>query len=222
MLPSGKRGIEQKQLQTPLAPQPPQLLLASKQQTTGILAKQIPQETMVLAELGGKLRESLRKLHTRSGHVTAKQLNQVLSEVARALIEADVSVKLVMTLRDNVKQKVEKMIEDEEDEDDEDKQEQRASNVSKLVQKAVVDELVSLLEPNRKPYSMKRGKANVILFVGLQGAGKTTTIAKYANYYQRRGWKTAMVCADTFRYVLELDFVPCCSVVQDMYVVGSL
>jgi signal recognition particle subunit SRP54 len=29
--------------------------------------------------------------------------------------------------------------------------------------------------------------------------GKTTTIAKFANYYQRRGWKTAMVCADTFR-----------------------
>ncbi len=155
---------------------------------------------MVLAELGGKLRESLRKLHIRSGHVTAKQLNQVLSEVARALIEADVSVKLVMTLRDNVKEKVEKMIEDEdEDEDDEDKQQQRASNVSKLVQKAVVDELVQLLEPSRKPYSMKRGKPNVILFVGLQGAGKTTTIAKFANYYQRRGWKTAMVCADTFR-----------------------
>lgn len=155
---------------------------------------------MVLAELGGKLRESLRKLHTRSGHVTAKQLNQVLSEVARALIEADVSVKLVMTLRDNVKKKVEKMIEDEDDSDDDDaKREQRASNVSKLVQKAVVDELVDLLEPSRKPYGMKRGKPNVILFVGLQGAGKTTTIAKYANYYQRRGWKTAMVCADTFR-----------------------
>jgi len=156
---------------------------------------------MVLAELGGKLRESLRKLHTRSGHVTAKQLNQVLSDVARALIESDVSVKLVMTLRDNVKQKVEKIIEDEsDDEDDSDtKREQRASNVSKLVQKAVVDELVALLEPSRKPYAMKRGKPNVILFVGLQGAGKTTTIAKYANYYQRRGWKTAMVCADTFR-----------------------
>jgi len=46
---------------------------------------------------------------------------------------------------------------------------------------------------------MKRNKPNVILFVGLQGAGKTTSIAKYAHYYQRRGWKTAMVCADTFR-----------------------
>ncbi|CAN0164821.1 unnamed protein product, partial [Discosporangium mesarthrocarpum] len=33
----------------------------------------------------------------------------------------------------------------------------------------------------------------------LQGAGKTTTIAKFAHYYQRKGWKVAMVCADTFR-----------------------
>jgi signal recognition particle GTPase len=30
-------------------------------------------------------------------------------------------------------------------------------------------------------------------------AGKTTTIAKFANFYQRKGWKTCMVCADTFR-----------------------
>jgi len=95
------------------------------------------------------------------------------------------------------------LIQDDDDDDDvgddEEKRERRASNVSKLVQKAVVEELVNLLEPSRKPYTMKRGKPNVILFVGLQGSGKTTSIAKYANYYQRRGWKVAMVCADTFR-----------------------
>lgn len=50
-----------------------------------------------------------------------------------------------------------------------------------------------------KPYEMKKNRPNVIMFVGLQGAGKTTTIGKFANYYQRKGWRTAMVCADTFR-----------------------
>jgi signal recognition particle subunit SRP54 len=148
---------------------------------------------MVLAELGGKLRESLRKLHT-GGTVTKQQLNQLLTEISRALIESDVNVKLVMGLRENVKTKVEKLIEDNDTED-----ERQSPNVSKMVQKAVVEELVQLLEPSRKPYNMKRGKPNIILFVGLQGAGKTTTIAKFANYHQRRGWKTAMVCADTFR-----------------------
>ena len=157
---------------------------------------------MVLAELGGKLRDSLRKLHSNSGHVTQKHLNQLLSEIARALIESDVNVKLVMQLRENVKSKVENWIEEDDDDDDADNADQatsRATNVSKKVQSAIVEELVSLLEPERRPYNMKRGKPNVILFVGLQGAGKTTTIAKFANYYQRRGWKTCMVCADTFR-----------------------
>lgn len=63
-----------------------------------------------------------------------------------------------------------------------------------------MDELTVLLTPKKsKAYKMKRNKPNVMLFVGLQGAGKTTSIAKFANYYQRKGWKVAMVCADTFR-----------------------
>jgi signal recognition particle subunit SRP54 len=150
---------------------------------------------MVLAELGGKLRDSLRKLHSASGHVTEKQLHQLLTEITRALIESDVNVKMVMELRENVKTKVQGILE----EDDDNATEDRPSNVSKTVQRAVVDELVNLLSPSKKPYTMKRGKPNVVLFVGLQGAGKTTTIAKFANYYQKRGYKTAMVCADTFR-----------------------
>ena len=37
------------------------------------------------------------------------------------------------------------------------------------------------------------------MFVGLQGSGKTTTCTKYAYFYQKLGWKVALVCADTFR-----------------------
>jgi len=37
------------------------------------------------------------------------------------------------------------------------------------------------------------------MFVGLQGSGKTTTCTKYAAYYQKKGWRTALICADTFR-----------------------
>ncbi len=159
--------------------------------------------TMVLAELGGKLRDSLRKLQTGGqGDVTKAQLHQILNEIARALMEADVNVKLVMTLRDKVQSRVEHLLRSEEDEE---VPRRHSSNLSKTVQRAVDDELVALLSPGgevkgaKKVYTMKRGKPNVILFLGLQGAGKTTSIAKFANYYQRRGWKTAMVCADTFR-----------------------
>ena len=56
-----------------------------------------------------------------------------------------------------------------------------------------------MLDPKRKPYVPKKGKPNVIMFVGLQGCGKTTSCTKLAYHYQRKGWKTALVCADTFR-----------------------
>lgn len=151
---------------------------------------------MVLAELGGKLRESLRKLQSSSSGVDTETLNTLLSEISRALIESDVNVSLVMKMRENIKERVGDAVKKHE----ENSSSSSSVNVSKLVQKAVVDELTSLLTPEQtKPYKMRRNKPNVILFVGLQGAGKTTSIAKFANYYQRKGWKTAMVCADTFR-----------------------
>ena len=44
-----------------------------------------------------------------------------------------------------------------------------------------------------------KGQANVIMMVGLQGSGKTTTCTKLAYQYQKKGWKSCLVCADTFR-----------------------
>jgi signal recognition particle subunit SRP54 len=49
------------------------------------------------------------------------------------------------------------------------------------------------------PYAPRKKQANVIMFVGLQGCGKTTTCTKYAYMMKRKGFKCALVCADTFR-----------------------
>jgi len=157
---------------------------------------------MVLAELGGKLRESMLKIQSSSSGIDSQTLSTLLSEIERALIESDVNVKLVIQLRSNIKDRVGDLVKKHEESNSSGGSAiSRASqNVSKMVQKAVVDELTNLLTPTQvKPYVMKRNKPNVILFVGLQGAGKTTSIAKFANFYQRKGWKVAMVCADTFR-----------------------
>jgi len=56
-----------------------------------------------------------------------------------------------------------------------------------------------LVDPGVMPYQPKKGKSNVIMFVGLQGSGKTTTCTKLAWHYQKKGWKACLVCADTFR-----------------------
>jgi signal recognition particle subunit SRP54 len=68
-----------------------------------------------------------------------------------------------------------------------------------VIQQAIFEELCEMLNPGKKPYTPKKGKPNVIMFVGLQGSGKTTSCTKYALHYQRKSWKTCMVCSDTFR-----------------------
>uniref|UniRef100_A0A915J2D4 Signal recognition particle 54 kDa protein n=1 Tax=Romanomermis culicivorax TaxID=13658 RepID=A0A915J2D4_ROMCU len=70
-------------------------------------------------------------------------------------------------------------------------------NRRRLIQKCVFQEL--LVDPNVKPWQPVKGRPNVIMFVGLQGSGKTTTCTKLAYYYQKKGWKVCLICADTFR-----------------------
>ncbi|OQS05992.1 signal recognition particle [Thraustotheca clavata] len=140
---------------------------------------------MVLAELGGRIQAALGRLNSATT-VDDEVLNLILKEICGALLESDVNVRLVQQLRGRVKQVM-------------DADEAVGANRRRMIHKAVMDALVSMLEPQTKPYKMKKGQSNVVMFVGLQGSGKTTTIAKYAHYYQRKGWKTCMVCADTFR-----------------------
>merc|ERR1719158_14244 len=73
------------------------------------------------------------------------------------------------------------------------------TNRRKFIQKCMLEELTTMLSGDKTAYKLKKGKCNVVMFVGLQGSGKTTTCTKYAHLYNRKGWKTALVCCDTFR-----------------------
>lgn len=111
----------------------------------------------------------------------------MLKEISNALVEADVNVRLVASLRKSIKSAVNF------------KELAPAVNKKRLIQKTVFDELVRLVDPHAEPFKPKKGKTNVIMFVGLQGAGKTTTCTKLARHYQSRGFRACLVCADTFR-----------------------
>lgn len=113
--------------------------------------------------------------------------DSMIKEICAALLEADVNVRLVGNLRKSIKASVNF------------KELAPGVNKKRLIQKAVFDELVKLVDPHAEPFKPKKGKSNVIMFVGLQGAGKTTTCTKLARHYQSRGFKACMVCADTFR-----------------------
>jgi signal recognition particle subunit SRP54 len=139
---------------------------------------------MVLAELGRKITAAFARL-TNESTLDEKVLKEVLEEICLALLHADVKVRYVKELREGITSRLLAM--------------ESVPNVKRAVQTEVVNELVRLLSVEKKPFAPVRGKANVVMFVGLQGSGKTTTCGKYANYYQKKGWRVALVCSDTFR-----------------------
>jgi signal recognition particle subunit SRP54 len=141
---------------------------------------------MVLEALGSKITGALRKM-TNSTVIDEATLQACLKEIAHALLEADVNIRKVAELRKNVTKSV--------------NIEELAAGVNKrkLIQKAVFDELCAMLNPGTRPAPLRRGKPNVVMFVGLQGNGKTTSCVKYAHYHRSKNWKTCLVCADTFR-----------------------
>lgn len=141
---------------------------------------------MVLADLGRRINAAVSDL-TKSNSVDEQALDAMLKEICTALLECDVNVRLVGQLRTRIRSAVNL------------KDQPANVNKKRLIQKAVFDELCALVDSNNEPYKPKRGKSNVIMFVGLQGAGKTTSCTKLAVYYQRRGFKVGLVCADTFR-----------------------
>lgn len=115
---------------------------------------------MVLAELGKRLQTTLRSLSTATV-IDQAFLDQILKEVCAALLHSDVNVKLVQKLRTNIKKIV-----------DLDKLE-GAANKKRMIHKAIFDELCLLVDPQVEQFVPKKGKSNVIMFVGLQGSGKT-------------------------------------------------
>ncbi|KAI0006136.1 signal recognition particle protein [Russula compacta] len=154
---------------------------------------------MVLSDLGRKLNAALSSFN-RLPVVDEKVIDALLKEVCAALLESDVNVKLVSQLRQKVRIKVKATFESG-------GEKAREANRKNIVQKAVFDELVNLVDPGIEPYKPKKGYPNVIMAVGLQacetllliGNGKTTTCTKLAVHYQKRGFKASIVCADTFR-----------------------
>jgi len=141
---------------------------------------------MVLQELGGRISAALRNM-SNSAVIDGAVVDDMLKEIGNALIQSDVNVRLVVTLRTNIKKKI--------------NLEELAAGINKrkLIQKVVYEELCSLLDSGKPLKALQKGKPNVVMFVGLQGSGKTTTVTKLAHHYKQKGWKPALVCADTFR-----------------------
>lgn len=139
----------------------------------------------MISELGKSLASTIQGLFNKP--VTDSTIEASIKEICISLVKSNVNPKYIPVLRQQMKEKIdEKAVESN-------------VNKAKLVQKVVFECLVKFLDPGVMPYEIVKGKPNVVVFVGLQGCGKTTSICKYANYYKKKGFKTGIVCADTFR-----------------------
>nr|3NDB_B Chain B, Signal recognition 54 kDa protein [Methanocaldococcus jannaschii] len=137
-------------------------------------------------KLGENLNKALNKLKA-AAFVDKKLIKEVIKDIQRALIQADVNVKLVLKMSKEIERRA--------------LEEKTPKGLSKKehIIKIVYEELVKLLGEEAKKLELNPKKQNVILLVGIQGSGKTTTAAKLARYIQKRGLKPALIAADTYR-----------------------
>ncbi|AET38919.1 RNA-binding signal recognition particle subunit SRP54 Ecym_3433 [Eremothecium cymbalariae DBVPG len=146
---------------------------------------------MVLADLGKRINAAVTQALNNDKDEYAVTVELMLKSIATALLENDVNIKLVSNLRNNLKVKLLGVKNSNKD--------TSQAQTKKLIQKTVFEELCSLVDCETAAYQPKKKKSNVIMFVGLQGSGKTTSCTKLAVYYSKRGFKVGLVCADTFR-----------------------
>ena len=141
---------------------------------------------MVLEKLGSSLYDAIRKV-LRAPVVDRELLKELIRDFQRALLQADVNVQLVMELSQNIEEKA--------------LDEELPPGISRRehVVKVVYDELTRFVGERPQALDIRPGRQNVLMLVGIQGSGKTTQAAKLARYFQKRGLKPALICADTFR-----------------------
>ncbi len=139
---------------------------------------------MVLEKLGDSLKETLQKI-AKAVFVDEKLINELVKDIQRALLQADVNVQLVFDLTKRIKERALK-------------EETRGLSKKEALIKIVYDELVQFLGGKGYKIEIKK-KPFKIMLVGLFGSGKTTTAGKLARFFTTRGYKVALICLDIHR-----------------------
>ncbi|HEV2593043.1 MAG TPA: signal recognition particle protein [Gaiellaceae bacterium] len=137
-------------------------------------------------ELSDKLENTFAKLRGR-GVLTEADIKEGLREVRRVLLEADVSFALTREFLERVEKKAVGI-----------SQLKTVSPAQQLV-KVVYEELTAMLGERREALKLSSIPPTVVMLVGLQGSGKTTTAAKLALKLRKEGRATRLVAADVYR-----------------------
>lgn len=141
---------------------------------------------MAFEGLSSKLQEITRKLKGKA-RITEADLKEMLREVKLALLEADVNYKIVKEFIATIQEKAlgQDVL--------------KSLTPGQQVVKIVKDELVELLGGTESKINFTSNPPTIIMLVGLQGSGKTTTAGKLANLLRRQGKKPLLVACDVYR-----------------------
>ncbi len=139
----------------------------------------------MLDSLKEGLQAAVKKL-VGSNTVDEKTVKEFVRDLQRTLIQSDVNVKMALEVTERVQKNA--------------LEEKPPAGVTKKDQVVSIlyDELSRLLG-GEGGLSLNKDRTSVVVMLGVQGSGKTTTTAKFARLYTRRGFKVGVVAADTFR-----------------------
>jgi signal recognition particle subunit SRP54 len=137
---------------------------------------------MVLEKLGSSLKDVLRKIASAS-HVDQKLVKDIVKDIQRALLQADVNVQFALSLTKEIERRALS------------ERPKPGMSVKEHVVKIVHEELVKLLG-KKKELGFKR---QTIMMVGLYGQGKTTSAGKLARHFKKRGQKVGLIAGDVHR-----------------------
>ena len=141
---------------------------------------------MAFEGLSSRLQEITRKLRGKA-RINESDLKEMLREVKLALLEADVNYKIVKEFINTIQEKAlgQDVL--------------KSLTPGQQVVKIVKDELVELLGGTESKINFTPNPPTVIMLVGLQGSGKTTTAGKLANLLRKQGKKPLLVACDVYR-----------------------
>ena len=136
--------------------------------------------------LTGRLTSVLNRLGNK-GRLTERDIDESLREIRRALLEADVNYKVARSFVNSIREKV---VDDEV---------LSSITAGQHIIKVTHEELITILGGDNSSLAYGPTKPTVILVVGLNGSGKTTSSAKLANRFVKGGETTALIAADVHR-----------------------
>lgn len=141
---------------------------------------------MAFEGLASRLQETLRKIRGK-GKVSEADVQEMMREVRLALLEADVNFKVVKDFINRVKERAvgQEVL--------------KSLTPGQQVIKVVNDELTQLMGGEHSKLAVSARPPTVIMMVGLQGAGKTTSTGKLAKYLQKQNRKPLLVAGDVYR-----------------------